>query len=159
MLEPLKRWLRSSRLKCSLTRWVWMLPTQVSLAETQRLAEERLKDYLAQVQQDKSGLARLSTDDMLDVAEEANTFLVQPYWRRMTVMLDRTISSEFEEMLQGEGTRELNRAAIVVARKMLRMPLIDVEQGKLAVKAVERQQTALGDIFTHKRDLARMGRR
>jgi hypothetical protein len=96
---------------------------------------------------------------MLDVAEEANTFLVQPYWRRMTVMLDRTISSEFEEMLQGEGTRELNRAAIVVARKMLRMPLIDVEQGKLAVKAVERQQTALGDIFTHKRDLARMGRR
>jgi len=96
---------------------------------------------------------------MLDVAEEANTFLVQPYWRRMTVMLDRTISSEFEEMLQSEGTRELNRAAIVVARKMLRMPFIDVEQGKLAVKAVERQQAGLGDIFNQKRMAARMGRR
>ena len=104
------------------------------------------------------GLARLSTDDMLDVAEEADAFLAQPYWRRMSVMLDKTITSEFEEMLQGEGKRELNQAAIVVARKMLRMPLIDVEQGKLAVQAVERQQAGLGDIFNQKRVAARVGR-
>jgi hypothetical protein len=139
--------------------WVLRLDRALNPVVANQQAEAALRAYLARAADRKLGLARLSTDDMLDVAEEAANFITTAYWRRMTVMLDRTIASEFEEMLQGEGSRELNQASIVVARKMLRMPFIDIEQGKAAVQAVERHQATVGRIFGLKRDVARMGGR
>ena len=88
---------------------------------------------------------------MLDIASEAASFASHNYWRRMTVMLNGMINAEFEEMLNEDGKRELNRASIAVARKMLRMPFIDIQQGKAAVSAVERHAARSAKILDRNR--------
>jgi len=84
----------------------------------------------------------MSTGDILDRAEKAQDLVNTDYWVIMSDMLKGTINSEFEEMLADDGHLPLNRASVAVARKILRMPYIDIEQGKAAVKAVETHQAA-----------------
>ena len=84
----------------------------------------------------------MSTEDMLDRAEKAQDFVNTDYWIFVSDMLKGTINSEFEEMLANDSHLSLNRASVAVARKVLRMPYIDIEQGKAAVKAVETHQAA-----------------
>ncbi len=84
----------------------------------------------------------MSTEDMLDRAEKAQDLVNTDYWIIMSDMLKGTINSEFEEMLADDNHLPLNRASVAVARKILRMPYVDIEQGKAAVKAVETHQAA-----------------
>ncbi len=81
---------------------------------------------------------------MLDRAEKAKDFINTDYWTIVSDMLKGTINSEFEEMLADDSHLPLNRASVAVARKVLRMPYIDIEQGRAAVKAVETHQAAYG---------------
>ncbi len=85
---------------------------------------------------------RMSTENMLDRAEKAQDLVNTDYWLIMSDMLKGTINSEFEEMLADDRHLPLNRASVAIARKILRMPYLDIEQGKAAVKAVETHKAA-----------------
>ena len=87
---------------------------------------------------------RMTTEQIMTRAEQASNFIHSEYWDLMSNMLTGMVNSEFEEMLSDDSHLALNRASVVVARKMLRMPYIDIEQGKAAVRAVEDHQTASG---------------
>lgn len=71
-------------------------------------------------------------------ANLASSFVEHPYWALMCNMLMGTTKSEFEEMLTSDDRLPLARASVVVCRKVMRMPFLDIEQGKRAVAIAER---------------------
>lgn len=103
--------------------------------------------YLLESEPERSGKP-LGVDDIIEVAALAHAFISNPYWRRMTGMLQNTEKAEMETLLDPTSTHEqqvLSRASIANIRKLLAMPHIDIAQGEQAVKAVERHQERIGE--------------
>lgn len=99
-------------------------------------AKAELAGFLAEAPEASNGTTP-SMDDIVKLAESASSFVHAPYWRRMSRMLNGTIVAEMEEMLAGDNHLALNRASVAIARKFLRMPYADIEQGKAALRAMD----------------------
>ena len=77
-------------------------------------------------------LTTLTYEEAITRADLAGSFIAHPYWDIVSRMLSRTIQAETEELLSGDGHREVNRASVAMCRKVLQMPYFDIEQGRLA---------------------------
>lgn len=82
----------------------------------------------------------------MERAGMAASFIAHPYWRFMSKFLSNVVSAETESLLDKTRSQEhdMNRAAVSVARRLLQMPFIDIEQGKQAIELTERMQSNLG---------------
>jgi hypothetical protein len=66
----------------------------------------------------------------------AESFVAHPYWELIANMLAGSIAAETDEMLASDEHLERNRAAVAYARKILKMPYVDIEQAT-AVRAAK----------------------
>ena len=73
-----------------------------------------------------------SYEDAVRVGSLADSFVKHPYWDRVSRMLSGTIQSETEELLKNSEHEAVNRASVAICRKVLQMPFIDIEQGRMA---------------------------
>ena len=92
---------------------------------------------------------KFGTEQAMETAELAQGFIHHPYWERITRMLNNMEKAEFEALLDPtqNASHALNRASVVICRKVAAMPFIDIEQGRAAVKAVEEHSARLGGKF------------
>jgi len=88
------------------------------------------------------GTAPFTTDDVLNVAEHAASFIRHEYWTRMLRMLRNLERAETDTLLDPTQQEQhaLCRASVAVCRKVMAMPYADMEQGRQAVRAVEQHQ-------------------
>lgn len=108
-----------------LHRWeVALAPESVS-----ERASRRVEDYLLRAVSNREAPPR-SADEARRRADMAVRFVEEPYWALMCQMLTGTTRAEFEEMLSSDERLAINRASVAICRKVMRMPFIDIEQGK-----------------------------
>jgi len=74
----------------------------------------------------------MSYDDAMRRAEWAASFIQHPYWQIVSRMLSGTIQNETEQALASDEHIAINRASVAMCRKVLQMPFLDVEQGRMA---------------------------
>jgi hypothetical protein len=83
----------------------------------------------------------MTYEDAIGRAEMAAQFVEDPYWAVVSRMLSGTIQSETEALLSSDEHREVNRASVAIARKVLQMPYFDIEQGRLAQATYEKAKS------------------
>jgi hypothetical protein len=71
---------------------------------------------------------------------------MHPYWDRISKMLSGTIQSETEQLLTGNDHEAVNRASVAICRKVLQMPFIDIEQGRMAEEMYQKSKARRGDV-------------
>jgi hypothetical protein len=74
----------------------------------------------------------------------AQSFIMHPYWDRVAKMLSGTIQSETEQLLSGSDKQDINRASVAICRKVLQMPFIDIEQGRMVEEMYQKSKTKRG---------------
>ena len=134
--------LRRLKLRCSLglTLMRLALVRRVEPAAVRKQALRAANDFL--LASARGVESTFGTEEALNVAGIAKAFVDHPYWSRMTRMLQNMERAEMEVLLSAKQheQHELSRASIAVCRKVIAMPLLDIEQGKAAVSAVERHE-------------------
>jgi hypothetical protein len=78
----------------------------------------------------------MTYEDAMKRADMADSFVQHPYWDIVSRMLSGTIQAETEMLLAGDDHKDVNRASVAMCRKVLQMPFLDIEQGRL----VERER-------------------
>jgi hypothetical protein len=84
--------------------------------------------------------AKPTTERILDIAGVARSFIDHPYWLRVSRMLENAERAETEVLLDPTSTESqvlMSRASVANIRRLLSMPHRDIQQGELAIKAVE----------------------
>jgi len=81
----------------------------------------------------------VTTEEILDLAENALIFTKSAYWERMLLTMQTMEKIELDVLLnpKEEEAHSIARAAVAVCRKFQAMPYIDIEQGRAAMKTIE----------------------
>lgn len=140
-------WLRKLKLRCSLVRRlarVALVPV-VDNRAAEAAAKSAVAQFLADSLAPSNAPGQFTTDDVLNVAEHASSFIRHTYWNRMLKMLKNIERVETDALLDPtqQDQHALCRASVAICRKVIAMPYTDIEQGKQAVAAVERHSLHL----------------
>lgn len=92
----------------------------------------------------KSSTAAFSYEDAVRTGTLAESFVIHPYWDRISKMLSGTIQAETEELLKNSEHEAVNRASVAICRKVLQMPFIDIEQGRMAEDFYQKSKARRG---------------
>lgn len=118
-------------------------------------AKQEVKRLLLQVGDKKK--EKLDYDQAVQRSLMAESFVAHPYWEVMANMLSKTISAETESMLESDEHLAMNRASVAMCRKTLKMPYIDIEQGKAAIAAFEESKRRFAARFGQERGASARG--
>jgi hypothetical protein len=108
-------------------------------------AKAAVAQFLADSSAHNDAPGQFTTDDVLNVAEHASSFIRHTYWTRMLHLLKNMERVETDTLLDStqQDQHALCRASVAVCRKVMAMPYTDIEQGKQAVRIVEQHTLRL----------------
>ena len=113
-----------------------------------------MRAQLERLHGQKQPVSEFSYDDAARVAGLAESFVLHPYWDRVSRMLSKTIQAETEELLGGNAHEAVNRASVAICRKVLQMPFIDIEQGRMATEMYEQAKAKMAKRRSTQRGVA-----
>jgi hypothetical protein len=110
----------------------------------ERRAREGVRAQLERLHSQQQTVTTFSYEDAQRVSSMAQSFIMHPYWDRVAKMLSGTIQSETEQLLSGSDKQDINRASVAICRKVLQMPFIDIEQGRMVEEMYQKSKTKRG---------------